>query len=67
MLKPGDLIRVQKENSGWGGKIGIVIAHPVEHPDCGCEPFEATSVLLESSILIPWISTDWLDKIYETD
>ena len=66
-MKPGDLIRVKKENPRLGGKIGIVIAHPVEHPDFGCEPFEATSVLLESSILIPWISTDWLDKIHETD
>ena len=63
-MKPGDLVRVIESNSVFGGRIGIIVTHPVIPPTfTQSDPiFEASAVLLESE-LIDWIASEWLEVI----
>ena len=68
-MKPGDLIRIQSTNAGWGGRIGVIIDYPVPTPEVldrlGGVHGKFASILLEGGVMLEWISDDWLEPIDE--
>lgn len=69
-MKPGDLVRIQSTNAGWGGRIGVIIDYPVPIPEViahlGKTQETFASVLLEGGVMLEWIAADWLESIDET-